>query len=184
MELLNDFQTSVRKAFDEIDSSWESYQGLVVCGTHSTEISIGHILYKIREARENRIPFLGICAGMQATAVEYVKNVLGIEDATSEEFGNGTLIVRKLPELRVGIFKVGDRMESHWHNYYIPVEVMEKMKLPYIASGNIVEEFRLMGHPFFRAVQYHPEYQNTKEKQHPILKDFIQACKYKNHVAV
>lgn len=40
----------------------------------------------IKYARENNIPFLGICLGMQMAAVEFARNVMGIEDADSEEF--------------------------------------------------------------------------------------------------
>jgi CTP synthase len=38
-------------------------------------------------ARENKIPYLGICYGMQIAVIEYARNVLGIADATSTEFG-------------------------------------------------------------------------------------------------
>lgn len=37
-------------------------------------------------ARENNIPFLGICLGSQIMAIEFARNVLGIQDASSEEF--------------------------------------------------------------------------------------------------
>ncbi len=40
----------------------------------------------IRYARENGIPFLGICLGMQLAVIEYARNVVGWEDATSSEF--------------------------------------------------------------------------------------------------
>ena len=40
----------------------------------------------IRFARENNIPFLGICLGMQMAVIEFARNVLGISDANSEEF--------------------------------------------------------------------------------------------------
>ncbi len=40
----------------------------------------------IKYARENKIPFLGICLGMQMAVVEFARNVLGLEDANSEEF--------------------------------------------------------------------------------------------------
>lgn len=40
----------------------------------------------IRHARENRIPFFGICLGMQCAVIEYARNVVGIEGANSEEF--------------------------------------------------------------------------------------------------
>jgi len=40
----------------------------------------------IRHARENKIPYLGICLGMQLSLIEYARNVLGIKDANSVEF--------------------------------------------------------------------------------------------------
>ena len=39
-----------------------------------------------RYARENKIPYLGICLGSQIMAIEYARNVIGITDASSEEF--------------------------------------------------------------------------------------------------
>jgi CTP synthase len=44
----------------------------------------------IQYARENKIPFLGICLGMQLAMVEFARNVLGLEDATSVEFDKDT----------------------------------------------------------------------------------------------
>ena len=44
----------------------------------------------IRYARENDIPFLGICLGMQMAFVEYLRNVVGIEEANSVEFDPDT----------------------------------------------------------------------------------------------
>ena len=41
-----------------------------------------------RYARENKIPFLGICLGMQMAVVEFAKNVLKLEDVNSEEFNS------------------------------------------------------------------------------------------------
>ncbi len=44
----------------------------------------------IRHARENRIPYLGICLGMQLSLIEYARNVLGLEKANSVEFDADT----------------------------------------------------------------------------------------------
>lgn len=40
----------------------------------------------IRYARENNLPFLGLCLGMQCAVIEYARNVVGIKDANSKEF--------------------------------------------------------------------------------------------------
>ena len=45
----------------------------------------------IKYARENKVPFLGICLGMQMAVVEFARNVLGLKDANSEEFDKNTL---------------------------------------------------------------------------------------------
>ncbi|RDU37465.1 CTP synthase [Neobacillus piezotolerans] len=54
----------------------------------------------IRFARENKVPFLGICLGMQLATVEYARNVLGLKDAHSAEIDPSTTnpIIDLLPE--------------------------------------------------------------------------------------
>lgn len=41
-------------------------------------------------ARENRIPYLGICLGMQIAVIEYARSILGLQDANSTEFDPNT----------------------------------------------------------------------------------------------
>ena len=153
MELLNDFTVSVEKALEEINSNWRNYDGLIIAGTHSPH-DVEMMIDKIREARETGRPFLGICFGHQLAAIEYARNVLRIKDATSEEFGQGTFVVKKLPELKVGL-KDG---ESYWNNYEVDLPGWEKPKN-------------------FITVQFHPEYQSSKERPHPILKEFLKCSK-------
>ena len=43
-----------------------------------------------RYARENKIPYLGLCLGMQLMCIEFARNVLGFEDANSTEFDRAT----------------------------------------------------------------------------------------------
>ncbi len=193
MEILNDFQTSVRRALEEIDPDYEKYGALVICGTHSPQ-DTDSLIEKIKEARETQMPFLGICFGMQLMAIEYARNVSGIKDATSKEFGTkGTFIVQKLSELRVGIKKVSrtpfsqqETLESHWHNYYVPDRIVTEINriethLIHESTDEITEWIRIWsGHPFFVGVQYHPEYQSSKDKPHPLLVQFIQSCKKQN----
>jgi len=44
----------------------------------------------VRFARENRVPYLGICLGMQIAVIEFARNVLGLENANSTEFNRAT----------------------------------------------------------------------------------------------
>jgi CTP synthase len=65
----------------------------------------------IRYARENRVPFFGICLGMQCIVIEYARNVCGIKDATSSEFDADTehAVIYKLRDL-LGIEELGGTM--------------------------------------------------------------------------
>ena len=63
----------------------KNLDGILVPGGFGKRGTDGKIL-AIQYARENNIPFLGICLGLQLTAIEFARNVLGIKDATSSEF--------------------------------------------------------------------------------------------------
>lgn len=152
MQILNDFSTSVRKALEEIEPDYESLRGLVVCGTHNQE-NVEQIINVIKTARENGTPTLLICAGHQLGAIEYARNVLGIKDATSEEFGTGTFVVKRRPELKVGLHDG----ETWWSNF------------------DVVIDWEIPNH--FISVPFHPEYQSSKEKPHPLLVKFIEHAK-------
>ena len=63
--------------------------GVLVAGGFGERGTEGKIL-AIQYARENKIPFLGICLGMQLAMVEFARNVLGLTDANSVEFDENT----------------------------------------------------------------------------------------------
>jgi CTP synthase len=65
----------------------------------------------IRYAREHRVPFFGICLGLQCMTIEYARNVCGIRDATSSEFDPETehAVIYKLRDL-LGIEEMGGTM--------------------------------------------------------------------------
>jgi CTP synthase len=65
----------------------------------------------IRYAREHKVPFFGICLGMQCMTIEFARNVCGIKDATSSEFDPDTAqpIIYKLRDL-LGVEEMGGTM--------------------------------------------------------------------------
>jgi len=63
--------------------------GILVAGGFG-ERGVEGKIQAIQYARENKIPFLGICLGMQLAMIEFARNVLGIEDANSVEFDENT----------------------------------------------------------------------------------------------
>lgn len=64
-------------------------QGILIPGGFGSR-GIDGMITAIRYARENKVPFLGLCLGMQLTIVEYARNVAGINDAHSIEIDSNT----------------------------------------------------------------------------------------------
>ncbi|USS90150.1 CTP synthase [Fructilactobacillus carniphilus] len=65
------------------------FDGVIVPGGFGSR-GIEGMVTAIRYVRENDIPFLGVCLGMQVTTIEYARNVLGYQDANSTEFDQDT----------------------------------------------------------------------------------------------
>jgi CTP synthase len=76
----------------EKEKSWDllkSSDGIIVPGGFGSRGTEGKIM-AARYARENKIPYLGLCLGMQLMCIEFARNVLGYEDANSSEFDRAT----------------------------------------------------------------------------------------------
>ena len=74
---------------ENVAESLKEVDGILVPGGFGSRGVEGKIL-AIRYARENKIPFFGICLGMQCAVIEFARNVLGLEKANSEEFDSAT----------------------------------------------------------------------------------------------
>jgi len=82
----------VHSADLEKEKSWDmvkSADAILVPGGFGSRGTEGKIL-AARYARENKIPYLGLCLGMQLMCIEFARNVLGYEDANSSEFDRTT----------------------------------------------------------------------------------------------
>jgi len=88
----------------------ENYDGILVPGGFGKR-GIAGMLNAIRFAREQNVPYFGICLGMQTLVIEYARNVCGLEDADSTEFNPGTphRVIFKLRELK-GVDELGGTM--------------------------------------------------------------------------
>jgi len=86
------------------------YDGLLVPGGFGKR-GIEGMLIAIRYAREKKVPYFGICLGMQTACIEFARNVCGLADANSSEFDPSTphRIIYKLRELR-GVEELGGTM--------------------------------------------------------------------------
>ena len=70
---------------DTVQEKLSGFDGIIVPGGFGNRGIEGKIT-TIKYARENKIPFLGICLGMQMAVVEYARDILGLKDANSAEF--------------------------------------------------------------------------------------------------
>jgi len=162
----------------------------------------------IRFARENKIPFLGICLGMQCAVIEFGRNVLGFKNAHSTEMNPATpfpvidimeaqkTIDKKGGTMRLGsypctitpnsivsdVYNTTEIVERHRHRFeFNNAYLTEYEKAGMIPVGinkqnNLVEIIELRDHPWFVAVQFHPEYKSTVAAPHPLFVHFVKAA--------
>ncbi len=92
------------------EAQLEDYDGILVPGGFGKR-GIAGMLNAIRYAREKKVPYFGICLGMQTACIEFARNVCGLADANSSEFDPATphRIIYKLRELR-GVEELGGTM--------------------------------------------------------------------------
>ena len=86
------------------------YDGILVPGGFGKR-GVEGMLQAIRYAREEKVPYFGICLGMQTMVIEYARNVCGMPQADSAEFDNATpnRVIYKLRELK-GVDELGGTM--------------------------------------------------------------------------
>lgn len=181
--------------------------GILVPGGFGERGVEGKIL-ATKYARENKIPFLGICLGMQMSVVEFARNVIGYKDAHSSELNpkssypvidlmNDQINVEnKGGTMRLGQYpcklKDGSKAknaygnaeiiyERHRHRYEFNNEyrdIIEEngMEITGMSpDGKLVEIIEIKDHPWFVAVQFHPEFKSRPTRSHPLFRDFIKA---------
>lgn len=168
-------------------------------------------------ARENSIPYLGICLGMQVAIIEFARNVLGWADANSTEFTLDTrhpvisLINERLdPEGKLEIatqtdltstmrlggqvcylqpnskafasYQVEKIVERHRHRYELNQQFLPELEAAglFVSGHNedksLVEIVELPEHPWFVAVQFHPEFTSTPRDGHPLFTELVLAA--------
>jgi CTP synthase len=162
-----------------------------------------------RYAREQKLPYLGICLGLQGAVIEFAQNVCGLEDADSSEFniGCGNPVIDLMEDqehdgskggtMRLGAYpcriqpntlaqecyESTDVSERHRHRWEVNNKyraAFEKHGLTVSGAspdGHLVEMVELKDHPFFIAVQFHPELKSHPNRPHPLFKALVKAAK-------
>ncbi|MCO4320588.1 CTP synthase [Aliidiomarina quisquiliarum] len=171
-----------------------------------------------RYARENNVPYLGICLGMQVALIEFARHCAGMKNANSTEFDadtpypvvglisewldeSGELVERSADDDLGGTMRLGSQLchvapntklheaygsneiyERHRHRYEVNNNLREQIATAGLtfsalsADKSLVEAVELPNHPWFVAVQFHPEFTSTPRDGHPLFTDFIAAA--------
>lgn len=161
----------------------------------------------VNYARKYRIPYFGICLGMQCAVIEFARNELGLEDANSSEFSTTTQnpviclleeqknISHKGGTMRLGAQPCHLLEGSRAHAAYGAVEISERHRHRYefnssyrnefvsagmqisgtSPDGTLAEIVEVTDHPWFVAVQYHPEFKSKPHLPHPLFLSFVEA---------
>ncbi|MFT6178668.1 MAG: CTP synthase [Akkermansiaceae bacterium] len=181
--------------------------GILVPGGFGERGIEGKIL-AAQYARQNKIPYFGICLGMQIATIEFARNVCGIEKANSTEFKKKTSHpVISLQEEQLGVTDLGGSMrlgscestlvpgtksyelyggvdtihERHRHRWEFNPAYREQLEAAGLTIASVskteglVEIIEIADHPFFVAVQFHPEFKSKPNSPHPIFSGFVKA---------
>jgi len=203
-EIEIDWIDSTMLTKENLDYQLGQADGIIVPGGFGKRGTEGKIL-AIEYARVNRIPFFGLCLGMQLATIEFARNVCCLNDANSTEFDSTTKnnIIDYMPEqyhginlggtLRLGNYECSLMENTIARSAYNQKVIFERHRHRYefnnqfkkifnekgmIFSGinsesDLVEIIELKDHPFFLAVQFHPEFLSRPDRPHPLFKEFI-----------
>jgi len=179
----------------------EHFDAILVPGGFGKRGTEGKIA-AIRYARENKVPYLGICLGMQLAVIEYARHVAGMNDANSTEFNPATehpvvaLITEWLDrdgkvETRNNDSDLGGTMRLGSQRCPIKPgtmaqriygdEVNERHRHRYEVNNHYenlpeIMELPQSMHPWFMGVQFHPEFTSTPRTGHPLFKSYVEAA--------
>lgn len=138
-----------KSVFNEID-------GILIPGGFGQR-GINGMVEAVKVARENNIPCLGICLGMQIMVIEYARNVLGLQSADSTEFTpESEHPVISLLEEQKGVRTMGGTMRlgrsksilvkgTKIHSIYGTEEIWERHRHRYEVSADYIEELKKSG---------------------------------------
>ncbi|MEZ3162346.1 CTP synthase [Halorubrum sp. RMP-47] len=160
----------------------------------------------IRYARENDVPFLGLCLGFQMAVVEHARNILGLDGAHSAEIAPDTPypVIDLLPEqyetedmggtMRLGahetdiepdtlaarVYDADSCTERHRHRYEVNPEYIDDLEADGLTfsgrADNRMEILERPDHPFFFGTQAHPEFRSRPDRASPPFVSLVEAA--------
>ncbi len=189
---------------DRLATAFTGCHGILVPGGFGDRGIPGKI-NAVRWAREQGIPFFGICLGLQCAMIEIGRDMVGLPMANSSEFDpdcehpvidlmreqrdikglGGTMRLGAYPcrlasgSLAAELYGAEQISERHRHRYEVNNEYRDRFVEAGVLlsglspDGRLVEIIELPGHPFFIAVQFHPELKSRPNRPHPLFERFV-----------
>ena len=176
----------------------------------------------INFARERKIPYLGICFGMQMAIIELSRSLLGLENASTTEFGatdhpvvdlmkerkKGKTVEKRDENTDLGgtmrlgaydavltegskvsaIYKTNKISERHRHRWEANISYKDSLEKKGVLfsgmspDGKLPEIIELLDHPWFVAVQFHPELKSRPFEPHPLFVSYVLAALEKSRL--
>ena len=176
----------------------------------------------INFARERKIPYLGICFGMQMAIIELSRSLLGLENASTTEFGvtehpvvdlmkewkKGKTVEKRDENTDLGgtmrlgaydallsegskvseIYKTNRISERHRHRWEANISYKDSLEKKGVLfsgmspDGKLPEIIELVDHPWFVAVQFHPELKSRPFEPHPLFVSYVLAALEKSRL--
>jgi CTP synthase len=176
----------------------------------------------INFARERKIPYLGICFGMQMAIIELSRSLLGLENASTTEFGvtehpvvdlmkewkKGKTVEKRDENTDLGgtmrlgaydallsegskvseIYKKNKISERHRHRWEANISYKDSLEKKGVLfsgmspDGKLPEIIELVDHPWFVAVQFHPELKSRPFEPHPLFLSYVLAALEKSRL--
>jgi CTP synthase len=176
----------------------------------------------INFARERKIPYLGICFGMQMAIIELSRSLLGLENASTTEFGvtehpvvdlmkewkKGKTVEKRDENTDLGgtmrlgaydallsegskvseIYKTNKISERHRHRWEANISYKDSLEKKGVLfsgmspDGRLPEIIELVDHPWFVAVQFHPELKSRPFEPHPLFLSYVLAALEKSRL--
>ena len=191
-----------------------SMNGICVPGGFGGRGIEGKVL-AAKYAREEGVPYFGLCYGLHMAVIDFARHVCGLQDANSTEIDPLTphpviclldaqqKITEKGGTMRLGaqtceltgghakaaygVDTVSERHRHRWefnNEYRDQLEAAGMMFTGIGADQNLVEIVEITGHPWFVAVQFHPEFKSKPTNPHPLFDGFVNAAMNANSNSV
>jgi CTP synthase len=150
---------SIHSEFIDSDNIKEKLSGLdaILVAPGFGERGIEGKIETIRYARENKVPFFGICLGMQMAIIEYSRNILGYVDANSTEMNENTkhpvvnlmedqkTVTDKGGTMRLGAWKCDITPDSLAYKIYGKTSISERHRHRYEYNSQYVDQLQKAG---------------------------------------